>query len=220
MVGWAAIFVVLTAGLGGCGKNKGDKGLGSTATVATAPTTIGGGPSSSTVAGAPGTTTTVPFEGDPYTIPAVIDVAYVNRVLSGLDHALGDIVRELVAVKGLPVAPIERLRSLYNEPALQLRIDGLQDDHFKRFIDYQYPPGDQRTVVTQLLAASQMCMFAEVRRDFSAVAVDPLPPSTVWIALKQLDSQRDTRGANPTGWAYVYDGFDLGRVKPENPCDA
>ena len=33
---------------------------------------------------------------DPYAIPTVIDEAYVNRVLAGLDHAVGDVTRTAI----------------------------------------------------------------------------------------------------------------------------
>ncbi|MFN2504089.1 MAG: hypothetical protein ABR540_07650, partial [Acidimicrobiales bacterium] len=45
-------------------------------------------PSATVGTEAPSTTS-----ADPYAVPAVIDEAYVNRVLAGLDAAVGEVVR-------------------------------------------------------------------------------------------------------------------------------
>ena len=37
-----------------------------------------------------------PTTADPYAVPAVIDIAYVNRVLAALDQVDGDATREAV----------------------------------------------------------------------------------------------------------------------------
>lgn len=66
---------------------------------------------SATVPTAPATTTTT----DPYAVPAVIDAAYVNRVLAGLDAAFGDIVRELASARRLPDNTPDRLKGVYGD---------------------------------------------------------------------------------------------------------
>src|SRR5438105_629499 len=64
-----------------------------------------------------GTTTT-----SPYAIPAVIDEAYVNRVLAGLDHAVGDVTREVLSEGSVTSGVKSRLAALYIADILQLRI--------------------------------------------------------------------------------------------------
>ncbi len=71
-----------------------------------------------------GPTATVPqptTTTDPYAVPAVIDEAYVNRVLAGLDQAVGDIVRLVVSTRDIPPEVIDRLKAMYVGDALQLK---------------------------------------------------------------------------------------------------
>src|SRR3954447_16713594 len=57
----------------------------------------------------PPTTTTT----NPYAIPTVIDAAYVNRVLAGLDAVNGEAVRLVVRSKTIPREAYDRLRAIY-----------------------------------------------------------------------------------------------------------
>ena len=71
-----------------------------------------------------GTTTT-----NPYAIPPVIDEAYVNRVLAGLDQAVGDVTRLIVATRTVPPEAIDRLKVIYLDAGLlQLVVDTYQHD--------------------------------------------------------------------------------------------
>ena len=64
-------------------------------------------------------TATVPtVPPDPYAVPAVIDEAYVNRVLAALDQAVGDVVRMVIRTKVLSPEAIERLQAIYVGDAL------------------------------------------------------------------------------------------------------
>src|SRR3954452_13325268 len=103
----AALALTASAACSSGGGSKGSAGAGATVTVATEPAR---------------TTTT-----NPYAVPAVIDVAYVNRVLAGLDAAVGDIVRQVIRTKAIPQEALDRMRAVYADPArLQRSIDGFQ----------------------------------------------------------------------------------------------
>ena len=156
---------------------------------------------------------------DPYAVPAVIDAAYVNRVLEGLDAAVGDVVRMVVREKRIPREAAERLQAIYiDKDAWQLEIDLLQRDSFQNFSSYKPDPGNQKTVVTRLITASPLCVFAEVERDYSPVGISPdANLSRQWIALKPVTNQ-DPEKYNITSWGYVYDGFTPNRTEPPNPC--
>lgn len=171
---------------------------------------------SATVRTEPVTTTTT----NPYAVPAVIDVAYVNRVLAGLDAAVGDAVRMVTKAKGIPPEAYDRLKAVYADPdRLQRAIDGLQRDVRNHFIDYRLPPGNAVTVTTQLITSRQTCIFAQVSRDYSTVGTNPLPNLDVqWIGLKPINYDRDPGHLNPTQWTFVYDGFQSDRSQPPNPC--
>lgn len=169
-----------------------------------------------TVPEAPSSTTTT----NPYAVPEVIDVAYVNRVLAGLDQAVGEVVRLVVKTKTIPPEAVERLKALYVGEFLQLTIDGFQKDMRNGFAGYQASPGNKKTTVAGLRSARSDCIFAEVRRDFSEVSLDPNPQlSTQWVALTQSgNSDGNGYHYNPTLWRFKYDGFQPGFVAPKDPC--
>ena len=171
---------------------------------------------------ADGPTATVPLATtttDPYAVPEIIDAAYVNRVLAGLDQAVGEVVRLVVNTRTVPPEAIERLRALYVGEALQLQFTGFQRDIANGFVDYRSNPGNQKTLVTQLLTAQPSCIFAEVSIDFSAVGAQPNPSlSRQWIALVPFDSASGLQRLNPTQWMLSYEGFTEHISAPPNPC--
>jgi hypothetical protein len=187
-------MAVATLVMGACGGDK--EPLGPTATVPQATTTT-----------------------NPYAIPPVIDEAYVNRVLAGLDHAVGDVVRLVVSSKTIPPEAIERLKALYVGDALQLQVDGFQREMFSNFYGYRNTPGDQTTRVTSLISVVPKCIFAEVDIDFSAVSFNSDPQfSRQWVALVPLGPDTDQTSYNPTPWAFIYQGFKQDLSQPSDPC--
>lgn len=193
----ASILAVLAL-LSGCRHAVRD--AGPTATVGTLP---------------PVTTTT-----DPYAVPPAIDAPYVNRVLAGLDQAYGDMTRTMVAARTIPRDIADGLHAFYlTDAAWQLMIDGLQEDMRTGFANYRPNPGNQRSVVVDLLRTGRQCVFAKIHRDYSAVGIR-LDPSvaTQWVALVPVKPSDDPDHRNPTGWGYVYEGFQRGFVAPSDPC--
>lgn len=184
-----------------CSNSSSEK-AGPTATVATEP--------------APTTTT------DPYAVPTVIDVPYVNRVLAGLDAAMGDVTRLVVRTQTIPPEALNRLRAAYKDPDyLQIQIDNFQSDMRKGFSSYKAEPGNQVTTVAQLINAGPTCIFARVQRSYAAVSASGSSDAHVlWVALQRLDPIRDPDRYNPTQWAYIYDGFPPDRSQPTDPCTA
>ena len=203
MAGWRAVAVAaVTVVLAACSDN-GDGALGvPSATVATAPAT---------------TTTT-----NPYAVPAVIDAAYVNRVLAGLDAAFGDVARDLARTKQLPDRTVERLKGIYgNLEIFNLQFGVLQVYARTAPIPLPDVPGNKRTTVQELLISQRECIYASVMRDYSAFVGRAQPARTEWVALKPLQPGTDIVGINPTGWAYVYEGSDPdGRAPSTSPCSA
>jgi hypothetical protein len=195
----AAFALLACAACSGGAADRGSAGAGATVTVATEP--------------APTTTT------NPYAVPAVIDVAYVNRVLAGLDAAVGDVTRLIIRTKTISPEAFDRLKALYsNNELFQLVLELLQDQIRTGFTDFKSPPGNQSTVATQLVSAGSTCIFARVQRDFAAVTVSKNPASSQWVSLRPLDKSRDPNGYNPTTWGLIYDGFTKDRSQPANPC--
>ena len=166
-----------------------------------------------TVPTAPALTTTT----NPYAVPEVIDVAYVNRVLAGLDAVTGDALRMAVDAGYVTDEVLKRLRALYAEQTLGIQVDGFTND--ARAGRESFRGGNQKTTVTKLFTGSTTCIFAQVARDLSAVVESPSPElATQWVALRPLDPTRDPSRLNPTPWIYVYDGFKKDHSQPANPC--
>jgi hypothetical protein len=177
----------------------------------------GGGGSS----GADGPTATVPtVPPDPFAVPPVIDEAYVNRVLAGLDQADGDVVRLVVATKTIPLEAIDRLKTLYVEDALlQFQVDLLQDALFVNFSGLKIPPGDTKTTVAKLISVRPTCIFAEVLSDAGDVAIRPNPDlNRQWFGIVPLDPDKQRLEYNRTSWAFIYKGFQRNLSAPSDPC--
>lgn len=174
------------------------------------------GAAGNTVATEPAPTTTT----SPYAVPAVIDIAYVNRVLAGLDAAIGDVVRLVYERRTIPPGTLSRLRPLYgNDQLLQLFLDGLQIDLRSGFPNYRPQIGNKSSVVTQLVSARADCIFTQVHRDYSAITTDSSAVvNPQWVALRHSTSGTDQSPPNPTGWVLIYDGFTRDRTQPQNPC--
>lgn len=172
-----------------------------------------------TVPTAPPFTTTTTT--NPYAVPAVIDAAYVNRVLAGLDAAVGDVTRLVLRTRTIPREAYDRLRALYGTDALlQLKLDSFQSDLAAGPQAIQNSPGNKVSLVKEIISGTPRCIYARVDRDYSAVFVNQNPNTrTQWIALQPVDSNRDPSRYNPSGWAFVYEGFERGFVQPtRNPC--
>ncbi|MGH9856804.1 MAG: hypothetical protein ACRD4B_03070, partial [Acidobacteriota bacterium] len=173
------------------------------------------GTASNTVATEPAPTTTT----NPYAVPEVIDAAYVNRVLAGLDLVMGDANRALLRARTLTADVYDRLRAIYaRNSLLQLVVDAIEDEIRKGFSGYRPDPGNRVTTVTRAITAQSTCIFVSVQRDYSAMSPGPNSPDLQWVALTPLERSRDPHGYNPTSWAMIYDGFTADRSQPENPC--
>jgi len=173
-------------------------------------------PARPTIATAVESTTTT----NPYAVPPVIDVAYVNRVLAGLDAAVGDVVRFVVKTNPTALEMGMRLRPLYNDEETRLQLEGFHQDALEHFAGYRKVPGNKTSVVTELVSATPQCVFAHVSRNYGAVVDKPNPDlADQWMAIVPKDTTRDPEVNNPTGWMYIYDGFELKHTMPKNPCD-
>lgn len=195
----AVVMAVALSAPAACSPSSANR-AGPTATVATDP---------------PQTTTT-----NPYAVPAVIDAAYVNRVLAGLDGLRGDVTRIILSSRTIPRDAYDRMRAMYGtDEWLQLRIDSFQTDTRRGFVGYKPDPGNQTTSVIQLITTSSKCIFARVTRDYSAVGPGATPASDKnWVGLIPHDRTRDPTGYNPTSWSFSYDGFPPDRTQPPDPC--
>lgn len=174
-----------------------------------------------------GSGATVPTEPErttttrPYAVPAVIDAAYVDRVLAGIDAVMGDVVRMTMANKAIVPEAYDRLKAVYADShgLMQDQIDLLQSQTRRGFPGSRPQPGNTATTVTHLVAATPSCIFARAKRDFSAVSTSPssvLDP--LWLSLRPADPARDPAGYNQTRWAVTFEQVFFDRSEPKNQC--
>jgi hypothetical protein len=168
----------------------------------------------------PQTTTT-----NPYDIPDVIDAAYVNRVLAGLDAAFGDIVRIVVRTRSVTPEILDRMKAIYADVTilnLQLRV--LQDNLNLRPELLPAEPGNKVTTVSDLIIASPTCVFVRVSRDYSSHIGRQSPVRQEWAALVPMQPTAATPEVslyNGVGWAWIYEGStQSGEAPSKPPCDA
>ncbi len=156
---------------------------------------------------------------NPYAVPPVIDIAYVNRVLAGLDAAVGDVVRFVVKTKPAPHEITLQLKPLYTDHMASLQLEGFHQDSIEDFEGYRATPGNKISKVVELVSATSTCIFAHLSRDYGPVVDVPNPDlSDQWVALVPKELARDPNSYNVTGWMYAYDGFEIDHLRPKNPC--
>ena len=158
------------------------------------------------------TTTTAPAAGEEFAVPAVIDDAYVNRVLAELDRVQGDVFRRIVATGAFAQSELVPLRAVFNDPELSGQAQGFAS--LVGSIDKaRNPPGDNRTTVVRLLTARPDCIYVEATIDLSATVLEPPPPRTTWVALRPSQSGSDPQDLNPTPFSIAAE-----HSAESNPC--
>jgi hypothetical protein len=164
-----------------------------------------------TVPTAAATTTTI----DPYAVPAVIDVAYVNKILAVFEAVSGDAFRLYLRDRRITPEISDRIRALYGTgERYELEIRILEDEKETRLAA---EPGNRISTVARLITAAPTCIFAEVVRDYRPVG-GKNSNSVAWIGLRPPAVFNDPARHNPTPWRYVVDGAMPDRSQPPNPC--
>ncbi len=159
-------------------------------------------------------TTTSTTAVDVSTIPATIDIAYVQRVFDVLDQIRGEVVKEFLAKRQLTPEMVARLGAVYNPQELQDQAVVLPELLKSDSTSFKQSPGTRRTVVQRLLTSRPDCVMAEVAFDVSAVVVSPGPSTMSYLRLEPRGDSSSTL-ANPT--AFVIADQD---TKPSDPCAA
>jgi hypothetical protein len=158
----------------------------------------------------PATTTT-----DPYAVPAVIDTAYVNRVLAGLDLVVGDTLRLYLRDRRISQEISERITDLYGSGGgYDLKVRSLEAE---RTTTFPATPGNRVTTVSRLITATPLCIYAQVTRDYRPVG-GSVGNSVEWVGLKAATALSNPAPYNPTRWVYAVDGVMPDRSEPRNPC--
>ena len=162
------------------------------------------------------TTSVVPVDQ----VPAVIDVAYVQRVIDALDHVMGDAVRALVAAKAPDRAFYERLRAVYLDPEFERVQSSFGRSAANDLAGFRDAPGDPVTRVGRVITAANDCIFAEVDRDLGPTHKESPSPEVrhSYLGLGTRRTEHDPAALNPTAWMIGLDGTNVDGSEPRNPC--
>ena len=141
-----------------------------------------------------------------YDVPEVIDEAYVNRVLAGLNAVEGDVLRITMERRAYTDEADRRLRAIYEEDdEFDFAVDAYTLEVIEGFPGVRPDPGDVAVSVVELVATAPSCILAEVTYDTSETALDPeVVPSGNWVVLVPSSQANDPYRLNATGWAYAY----------------
>ena len=156
-----------------------------------------------------------------YEVPAVIDAAYVSRVMAALDHVYGDAVRHLAKTRHADEEFLKYLVAIYTDRFFRLAQDAWVKDEARGFPRLASSPGDPVTTVQDLVRADPGCVVFAAGRDFAPTTSGPPDPTPQrYVGLVPIPPGRDAGRLNPTPWAMSYDGFTSTGSVPEDPCRA
>jgi hypothetical protein len=145
--------------------------------------------------------------------------ATIDRILAGLDGVMGDAQRMLVRDRRITPEVTDRLRAIYVGPELLNQIDALRTDVGNGLVGLKDPPGNRVTTVSRLITVSPICIFVEVKRDYSPLTSGVgRPPASLYVVLVTKEEADDPRQLNPTPWAMLYDGVQVDGSQPEDIC--
>ena len=162
------------------------------------------------------TTTTV----DPWAVPAVVDVAYLQRVMDRLDQSLGDALRELVAAKSVDPKVDQILRAIYADPELSRSEHDYAAIATSGLANFRPVPGDPATTVQHVFSHSSDCAYFTARITLAASLVRPPPEAQThsFVALRRAGLPSRLLVVNPTGFVIVLAGISTSTSTPKDPC--
>lgn len=170
----------------------------------------------STTTTAPSTTSTTVVD---YSVPAVIDAAYVTKVMKALDHIYGDAIRVMAHDRAVDEPFLKPLVAIYAPHEFQNIRDLWTTDVARGLPGLAANPGDPTTLVSAIVRSEQGCVLFSVKRDFSATRTGPLSSTPQrYIGLVPVDVARDPGHINPTPWRMAFDGFITSGAVPREPC--
>ena len=156
-----------------------------------------------------------------YEVPAVIDAAYVSRVMAALDHVYGDAVRHLAKTRHVDEEFLKPLVAIHNPRLFALVQDLWVKLEARDFAGLRTDPGDPVTRVDKLLRADRDCILIEGDRDFSPLHTsDDSTNHHPFVALTPLQPDRNPARTNPTPWTINFYGSRPEGGLPDDACVA
>jgi hypothetical protein len=155
-----------------------------------------------------------------YAVPAVIDVAYVTKVMAALDHVYGEAVRHLAQSRRVDDEFLKYLVAIHNPRIFQLVEDLWVKIQARNFAGLAASPSDPVTRVDKLLRADRACVLFEGDRNFTPLYVADDPTNHhQYVALTPLPPDRNPGRLNPTPWTANFYGSRPDGSLPGDACD-
>jgi hypothetical protein len=179
----------------------------------------GDGKSDDTLPPRPSTTATTAPD---YSVPAVIDVAYVEKVMAALDRVYGDGIRILARERKITQEFLEHLLAIYAPAEFEIAERAWVTDASRGFPGLKEQPGNPSTKVIRPIQLDMSCVVAAVDRSFSeSRSTTTTAAPQRFVALVPKPPARDPRSLNPTPWVIAFDGFvsSPAGAEPETPCE-
>ena len=152
-----------------------------------------------------------------YSVPDVIDVAYVEKVMAALDHVYGDAIRILAKERQITKEFLEHLAAIYTPSEFELTQDVWVKDLASGLQGLRAQPGDPKTTIAEVLRAETECVVAKVERSFEETR-EHADATTPQRFLALVPRTQTGRALNPTPWLISYDGFEQDGSVPSEPC--
>ncbi|MDQ3756591.1 MAG: hypothetical protein M3394_01920 [Actinomycetota bacterium] len=155
-----------------------------------------------------------------YSVPAVIDVAYVEKVMEALDHVYGDAIRILAREREITPEFLEHLAAIYTEQEFRIAERAWVQDVAGGLPNLRHAPGDPATTVKEALRLDSHCVLIAVDRHFRQSRSNETDTPQKYLGLVPKVPNRDRQNLNPTPWMISFDGFvsEPPGAVPESPC--
>jgi len=182
--------------------------------VIVASTTACGG---SVSKGGTATVPTTPTTPDPWAVPAVVDVSYLQRVMDRLDQSVGDALREMVSSRSVNARVEAILSAIYAGSELQRTEQDYRTIAATELSKYRTVPDNPSTHVLTILAMTPGCVYFSATRTIAPALINPPPAADTngFLALRRAITNRDL---NPTNETLILDALSATSAIPRSPC--
>lgn len=160
-----------------------------------------------TVPTAPTSAATTATTAVSYEVPATIDVPYIEKVMTALDHVDGEATRYAAAQRQIDEKFLSMYVSIYTDKYFQLVKDSWLQIAGEDFVRLVVNPGDPKTTVERVIRADTGCILFQARRDYSSQLREAGEfDGARYVALIPLPAERNSERTNPTPWIMSLDG--------------
>lgn len=132
-----------------------------------------------------------------FEVPAVIDSAYVERVVNALHRVEGGAIRSMLEAGEVTPRSEQVLRAVYSGRMADGLLDAYRAEAERGFPTARRPMGETTFAVSELRTATPTCVLVGGLRDFSQVNTLPTPTEQEFIWLYPLEQRAPD---NPTPW--------------------